>query len=97
MATDPSSFKKITNEMMSQEPNIRGSSSFFRSNDIVNLQVGDIYYVGYLPVLKLLWFELSDSPFLVSFLILLMVILMIFVLTRLLKFIAYARLHHNDD
>lgn len=97
MATDPSSFKKITNEMVSQEPNIRGSSSFFRSNDIVNLQVGDIYYVGYLPVLKLLWFELSDSPFLVSFLILLMVILMIFVLTRLLKFIAYARLHHNDD
>lgn len=97
LASKPSAFKKITSALIKKANNISGTVSLFRGDEITNFQVGETYYVGHLSVIKLIWFELSDSPVLLGFLTFLMIALLIVVLWRTLKYVVYLRLHRDDD
>ncbi len=97
IASDASAFKKITTTLIKKSQKIFGSVALFRGDEVVNFQVGDTYYVGHLPIHTLIWFELSDNPVLLGFLTFLMIALMIVVIWRLLKYIAWRRLHKNYE
>ncbi len=92
VASHPSSFKQIISTIMNRNQVVSGSVSLFRAGEVVNVQVGETYFIGYLPIYKLIWFELSDHPILVGLITFLMVILLITTLWRLFKYIAYKRL-----
>jgi len=92
VASHPSSFKQIISTIMNRSQVVSGSVSLFRAGEVVNVQVGETYFIGYLPIYKLIWFELSDHPILVGLITFLMVILLITTLWRLFKYIAYKRL-----
>ncbi len=95
VASQPATFKKIISTIMTRDKKVSGSLSLFRSDEVVNIQVGETYFTGYLPIYKLIWFELSDHPILVGFITVIMVILLIMALWRVLKYIAYKRLHNS--
>ncbi len=92
VASHPASFKNIISTIMNRNQVVSGSVSLFRAGEVVNVQVGDTYFIGYLPIHKLIWFELSDHPILVGVITFFMVILLVTTLWRLLKYIAYKRL-----
>ncbi len=97
MASKPEAFKKITSALIYKTHNIFGTVSLFRDDEVVNTQVGETYYVGQLPVIKLILFEFSDRPILLGFLTLLMIILMVVVFWQAFKYVAYWWSHRHDN
>lgn len=97
VASKPSVFKKITSSLLKKGNDISGTVSLFRGDEVVSFQVGETYYVGYLPVIKLIWFELSDRPILLGFLTISIIALLIVVVWQILKYVAYLRLHRDDE
>lgn len=97
VASEPAAFNKITAALMKKVHKIFGSVALFRGDDVTNIQVGETYYVGQLSIIKLISFELSDNPVLLGFLTFVMIVLIIVVLWRLLKYIAYLRLHRDYE
>ena len=97
VASDATELKNVTANILSNNVKLDGTASLFKGDDIVGLEDNKSYYIGQLPLYKLVWFHLSDSPILLGFLTLLMTGLIIFVVWRLLKYVAYVRLHNFDD
>lgn len=97
LASKPPVFKKITTSLLKKANDISGTVSLFRGDEVVSFQVGQTYYTGNLPVIKLIWFELSDRPVLLVFLIALVIALLIIVLWQTFKYVANLRLHSHDD
>lgn len=97
IASDSSAFEKITMALIKKSQKIFGTVALFRGDEVINFQVGDTYYLGHLPIHTLIWFELSDNPVLLGFLTFLMIALMIVVIWRLLKYIAWRRLNKHYE
>ncbi len=97
IATESSQLKNITSILINKQRKISGTATFFKGEDIISVQEGKTYFIGELPLHKLIWFHFADSPILLAFLTLLMTGLIILVIWRLLKYAAYVRLHRFDD
>ncbi|MCK9397630.1 MAG: cellulose biosynthesis cyclic di-GMP-binding regulatory protein BcsB [Methylobacter sp.] len=96
VASKPSMFKKITSSLSKNSNDILGTVSLFKGDVINSFQIGETYYVGHLPIIKLIWFELSDRPILLRSLALLTIVLLLLVLWKLVKYIVRLRLRRND-
>ena len=94
---ETSQLKNITSILINKQRKISGTATFFKGEDIISVQEGKTYFIGELPLHKLIWFHFADSPILLAFLTLLMTGLIILVIWRLLKYAAYVRLHRFDD
>lgn len=96
VASKPSVFKKITSSLSNHTNGISGTVSLFKGDSINSFQVGDTYYVGHLPIIKLIWFELSDRPILLRLLAILTIASVLFVLWKLVKYFVRLRFQRND-
>ena len=92
IASHPASFSHIMSTILNRIQTVSGSVSLFRADEVVNVQVGETYFTGYLPIYKLVWFELSDHPILLGLITFFMITLLISTVWRLFKFIANKRL-----
>ena len=72
-----------------------GNVVMFRGNQIESDLVGETYFVGSLPAWTLIWFHLSERPFLLIFLALLAIVIISFTLWRLLLSISLKRLRDS--
>ena len=97
VASDADELRNITSAFVSKKLKLSGTATLFRGEEIVGVEENKTYFVGELPLYKLIWFHFSDSPILLGLLTFLMTGLIILVVWRLLKYIAYVRLHNFDD
>lgn len=97
VASQATELKNITSILINKKLKINGTATLFRGDEIVGVEENKTYFVGELPLYKLIWFHFSDSPILLGLLTFLMTGLIILVVWRLLKYIAYIRLHNFDD
>ncbi|WP_190761903.1 cellulose biosynthesis cyclic di-GMP-binding regulatory protein BcsB [Spongiibacter pelagi] len=74
-----------------------GSVASIRNTDIQSFQVGDTYFVGKLPVFKLIWYHFSNHPLLLVALSLLLIIILAITLWRLLSSMSARRLNLDDE
>ena len=97
VASDADELRNITSAFVSKKLKLSGTATLFRGEEIVGVEENKTYFVGELPLYKLIWFHFSDSPILLGLITFLMTGLIILVVWRLLKYIAYVRLHNFDD
>jgi hypothetical protein len=97
-ATTNNSFTLLDDALMNSEKRalINGSAAVINSQGIKTIQVDEQYYVGHIPVYTLVWFHLSDHPFILALLSILTLLLISFILWRLLQALTYKRLAEGD-
>jgi hypothetical protein len=76
-----------------QQPFIFGSVTAIRNGKLNSFDVGDSYYVGSLPIYKLVWFHFSEHPVLLALFVIFIVILLTIFLWKMLQTIATRRLN----
>lgn len=97
VASKPTVFKKITSSLLKRRDDISGTVSLFRGDEVVSFQVGETYYVGSLPIVKLILFELSDRPTLLGILVVSICALLLVVLWKTIRYVIFLRLHRHDN
>jgi hypothetical protein len=97
VASKPTVFKKITSSLLKRRDDISGTVSLFRGDEVVSFQVGETYYVGSLPIVKLILFELSDRPTLLGILAVSICALLLVVLWKTIRYVIFLRLHRHDN
>ncbi|WP_375713927.1 hypothetical protein [Photobacterium arenosum] len=74
-----------------------GSVVILRDQEVASYNVGQHYFVGQLPVLKLIWYHFSNHPVLVASLAVLLVVIVTVFLWRVLRKIAARRLARSGE
>ena len=72
-----------------------GNVTLFRGNQVNSNLVGDTYFVGSLPAWTLIWFHLSERPFLLIFCTLIAITIIAFTLWRILLAASIKRLRDS--
>ena len=62
---------------------IKGSASIINSQGIQTIKTDEQYFVGSIPVYTLVWFHLSDHPFVLALLSILILLLISFILWQI--------------
>ncbi|WP_372759832.1 cellulose biosynthesis cyclic di-GMP-binding regulatory protein BcsB [Pseudoalteromonas sp.] len=75
---------------------IKGSAAVITKQTINTIKTDKQYYVGQIPVHTLVWFHLSDHPYILALLSILTLILVSFIIWRLLKALTHKRLAEGD-
>lgn len=75
-----------------KQPFMFGSVIAINSDKLNSFEVGDTYYIGSLPIYKLVWFHFSEHPVLLALFVIFIVILLTIFLWRMLQIIAARRL-----
>jgi hypothetical protein len=98
-ATTQNAFTILDDVLMNSEKlaQIKGSAAIINSQGIKTIQVDEQYFVGHIPVHTLVWFHLSDHPFILALLSILTLLLISFILWRLLQALTYKRLAEGDE
>lgn len=73
-----------------------GSLAIIRTSGVQSLQLGNTYYVGYLPWWERVWFALSPHPLVVAAFTAISVLLIVLVLWRLLRAMSHRRLLKDE-
>jgi hypothetical protein len=76
---------------------IKGAASIITQEGIKASYIGERYYVGNLPIHKLIWFHLADHPILLAILSLITLLLLSFILWRVLTTLARKRLAKHEE
>jgi hypothetical protein len=99
LGSTPEDFKLLRTALStpSQRAAISGSVAVVRESGVASVQVGPVYYVGYLPWWTLLWYHLSDRPVLLAIFAALTVVLLTFVIWYGLRQVARSRLARDQD
>ncbi|MBH0055800.1 cellulose biosynthesis cyclic di-GMP-binding regulatory protein BcsB [Pseudoalteromonas sp. SWXJZ94C] len=97
-ATTNKAFTLLDNALMSSESLelIKGSAAIINTQGIKTIKTDKQYFVGHIPVHTLIWFHLSDHPFILALLSILVLLLISFILWRLLQALTYKRLAEGD-
>jgi len=69
-----------------------GSTTALQLNKLSSFDVGEAYYLGHLPVYKLVWFHFSEYPVLLALMVFLITALLTIFLWRMLHLVAERRL-----
>ena len=98
-ATTQNAFSILDDVLMNSEKlaQVKGSAAIINSQGIKTIQVDEQYFVGHIPVHTLVWFHLSDHPFILALLSILTLLLISFILWRLLQALTYKRLAEGDE
>lgn len=75
---------------------VSGSLAIIRTSGVQSLQLGNTYYVGYLPWWERIWFALSPHPLMVAAFTALSVLLIVLVLWRVLRTMSHKRLLKDE-
>ena len=75
---------------------IKGSAAIINTQGIKTIKTDKQYFVGHIPVHTLIWFHLSDHPFILALLSILVLLLISFIIWRLLQALTYKRLAEGD-
>ncbi|MBB1384031.1 cellulose biosynthesis cyclic di-GMP-binding regulatory protein BcsB [Pseudoalteromonas sp. SG45-5] len=97
-ATSQNAYTLLNNALMNsaQLAQIKGSAAVINSQGIKTIKTDKQYFVGHIPVHTLIWFHLSDHPFVLALLSVLILLLISFILWRLLQALTYKRLAEGD-
>ncbi|MEM5512593.1 cellulose biosynthesis cyclic di-GMP-binding regulatory protein BcsB [Pseudoalteromonas sp. AS84] len=97
-ATSQKAFTLLDDALMSSEAlaQIKGSAAVINSQGIKTIKTDEQYFVGHIPVHTLIWFHLSDHPFVLALLSILTLLLISFIIWRLLQALTYKRLAEGD-
>ncbi|ROV60420.1 cellulose biosynthesis cyclic di-GMP-binding regulatory protein BcsB [Vibrio ponticus] len=74
-----------------------GSVVTLRKDEVASYNVGEHYYVGQLPVWKLVWYHFSNHPIIVACFAALLVVIVTIVLWRVLRQVATKRLEKQEE
>ncbi|GAB0110424.1 cellulose biosynthesis cyclic di-GMP-binding regulatory protein BcsB [Pseudoalteromonas distincta] len=98
-ATSQKAFTLLDDALMSSEAlaQIKGSAAVINSQGIKTIKTDEQYFVGHIPVHTLIWFHLSDHPFVLALLSILTLLLISFIIWRLLQALTYKRLTEGDE
>ena len=97
-ATSHNGFSLLNNALMNSQTlaQIKGSAAVINSQGIKSIKTDEQYFVGHIPVHTLIWFHLSDHPFVLALLSILTLLLISFIIWRLLQALTYKRLAEGD-
>lgn len=97
-ATTNEAFDLLDNALMNSQSReqIKGGAAIITTQGIETIKTDKQYFVGQIPVHTLIWFHLSDHPFILALLSILTLLLISFVLWRLLQALTYKRLAEGD-
>ncbi|WP_213608699.1 cellulose biosynthesis cyclic di-GMP-binding regulatory protein BcsB [Pseudoalteromonas sp.] len=97
-ATTQNAFTLLNDALMNSEQlsQIKGSATVINSQGIKTIQTDEQYFVGHIPIHTLVWFHLSDHPFILALLSILTLLLISFILWKLLQTLTYKRLAEGD-
>ncbi|GAA78624.1 cellulose biosynthesis cyclic di-GMP-binding regulatory protein BcsB [Pseudoalteromonas sp. BSi20495] len=97
-ATTNEAFGLLDNALMNSQSReqIKGSATIITTQGIETIKTDKQYFVGQIPVHTLIWFHLSDHPFILALLSILTLLLISFILWRLLQALTYKRLAEGD-
>ncbi|TMP06621.1 cellulose synthase [Pseudoalteromonas sp. S3178] len=97
-ATSHNGFSLLNNALMNSQTlaQIKGSAAVINSQGIKTIKTDEQYFVGHIPVHTLIWFHLSDHPFVLALLSILTLLLISFIIWRLLQALTYKRLAEGD-
>ncbi|MEI8625240.1 cellulose biosynthesis cyclic di-GMP-binding regulatory protein BcsB [Pseudoalteromonas sp. B137] len=97
-ATSQKAFTLLDDALMSSQAlaQIKGSAAVINSQGIKTIKTDEQYFVGHIPVHTLIWFHLSDHPFVLALLSILTLLLISFIIWRLLQALTYKRLAEGD-
>ncbi len=99
MAAQPSDFSAVDQVLVDSGKleYMFGSLVTLRNDEVASYNVGDHYYVGQLPVWKLVWYHFSKHPIVVACFAALLVVIVTIVLWRVLRQVASKRLDKNEE
>lgn len=99
MAASPQAFSLVDNAIIDsgKVEHMSGSVVILRDQEVASYNVGQHYFVGQLPVLKLIWYHFSNHPVLVASLAVLLVVIVTVFLWRVLRKIAARRLTRSGE
>lgn len=97
-ATTNEAFGLLDNALMNSQSReqIKGSATIITTQGIETIKTDKQYFVGQIPVHTLIWFHLSDHPFILALLSILTLLMISFILWRLLQALTYKRLAEGD-
>ena len=97
-ATTTKAYSLLNDALMDSQSlsQIKGSASIINSQGIQTIKTDEQYFVGSIPVYTLVWFHLSDHPFVLALLSILILLLISFILWRLLQTLTQKRLAEGD-
>jgi hypothetical protein len=97
-ATTSKAYSLLNNALINPDilSQIKGSASVINSQGVKTIQTDEQYFVGQIPVHTLIWFHLSDHPFILALLSVLTLLLISFILWRLLQALTQKRLLEGD-
>lgn len=76
---------------------LKDSAAVITSQSVKTVKTDKQYYVGNVPIHTLIWFHLSDHPFMLALLSLITLLLISFIIWRLLQAFAYKRLAEGNQ
>lgn len=99
MAASPQALSLVDNAIIDsgKVEHMSGSVVILRDQEVASYNVGQHYFVGQLPVLKLIWYHFSNHPVLVACLAVLLVVIVTVFLWRVLRKIAARRLARSGE
>lgn len=99
IATNDDAYTLLSDTLLSDEKTaqIMGSSAIINSQGIKTIKTDEQYYVGQVPIHTLIWFHLSDRPFVLAILSLITLLLISFIFWRLLALLTKKRLSEGDN
>jgi cellulose synthase operon protein B len=97
-ATSTNAFSLLDNALTNPERlnQINGSAAVITKQGVNTVKTDNKYYVGQIPVHTLVWFHLSDHPYILALLSILTLLLVSFIIWRLLQALTYKRLAEGD-
>lgn len=98
-ATTEKAFGLIDKTLMDSQTlsQLKGSAAVINSQGVKTIKTEEQYFVGHIPVHTLVWFHLSDHPFILALLSILTLLLISFILWRLLQALTHKRLAEGDE
>ena len=98
-ATTEKAFGLINKTLMDSQTlsQLKGSAAVINSQGVKTIKTEEQYFVGHIPVHTLVWFHLSDHPFILALLSILTLLLISFILWRLLQALTHKRLAEGDE
>lgn len=97
-ATSTNAFSLLDNALTNPQRlnQIKGSAAVITKQGINTIKTDKKYFVGQIPVHTLIWFHLSDHPYILALLSILTLLLVSFIIWRLLQALTYKRLAEGD-
>ncbi|HIF9193369.1 TPA: cellulose biosynthesis cyclic di-GMP-binding regulatory protein BcsB [Photobacterium damselae] len=99
LASQPSALASVDNALndSGKIEHTFGTVVTLRDNEVASYNVGDHYYVGQLPLWKLVWYHFSNHPILVAILAAFLVVIIAIVLWRVLRKLSAVRLEKDNE